>query len=153
MGMLFSLELRVPFFDTAMIDLGMKTSPALKIREHNGHRMEKWILRNAFTGTGLLPDEILWRYKVQYTQGAGCESLGERLAESEISDDELARLRAENPGVVINSKEAAYYFKIFRKTHSQDSVLKSIGIWNGFDFEEERASVHGTMDGSWAPSA
>ena len=153
MGMLFSLELRVPFFDTAMVDLGMKTAPALKIREHNGHRMEKWILRKAFAGTGLLPDEILWRYKVQYTQGAGCESLGERLAESEISDDELARLRAENPFAVINSKEAAYYFKIFRKTHPQDSVLKSIGIWTGFDFEEERASVRGTLDGSWTPGS
>jgi len=153
MGMLFSLELRVPFFDTAMVDLGMKISPDLKIREHNGRRMEKWILRKAFDGTGLLPDEILWRYKVQYTQGAGCEHLGERLAEREISDTELERLRAENPTAVLNSKEAAYYFKLFRKTHRQDSVLKSIGIWTGFDFEEERAPVRGTLDGSWTPAA
>ncbi len=153
MGMLFSLELRVPFFDTALIDLGMKIAPSLKIREHNGHPMEKWILRKAFEGTGVLPNQILWRYKVQYTQGAGCEDLGERLAESEISDEELERLRAENPDAVINSKEAAYYFKIFRKYHPQDSVLKSIGIWTGFDFEEERQAVRGTMDGSWTPAA
>jgi asparagine synthase (glutamine-hydrolysing) len=142
----------VPFFDTGMIDLGMRISPALKIREHHGHRMEKWILRKAFARTGLLPDEILWRYKVQYTQGAGCESLGERLAEREISDEELEKIRAENPAAVINSKEAAYYFKIFRKTHPQDSVLKSIGIWTGFDFAEERAPVRGTLDGSWTPA-
>jgi asparagine synthase (glutamine-hydrolysing) len=152
MGMLFSLELRVPFFDTEMIDLGMKISPALKIRDHNGHRIEKWILRRAFEGTGLLPDPILWRYKVQYTQGAGCEDLGERLAEREISDDKLEQIRAENPTAVINSKEAAYYFTIFRKTHPQDSVLRSIGIWTGFDFAEERASVRGTLDGSWTPT-
>ena len=30
--------------------------------------------------THYLPEEILWRYKVQYTQGAGCEDLGERIA-------------------------------------------------------------------------
>ena len=84
---------------------------------------------------------------VQYTQGAGCESLGERLAESEVSEDEYLRIKAENPGATINSREAAYYFKIFRQFHPQDSVLGSIGIWTGFDFAEERTPVRGTMDG------
>jgi asparagine synthase (glutamine-hydrolysing) len=147
MGMLFSLELRVPFFDVAMVDLAMKIPPELKIREYGEDMIEKWILRKAFADSGYLPDEILWRYKVQYTQGAGCEDLGERLANREISDDEFERLVAENPDAVINSKEAAYYFKLFRKYHPQDSVLKSIGIWTGFDFAEEREKVKGTMDG------
>lgn len=149
MGMLFSLELRVPFLDTAMIDLSSKIPPELKIRQsEDGEGMiEKWILRKAFEGTGYLPEEILWRYKVQYTQGAGCESLGEKLAESEISEDEYQRIKAENPDAIINSREAAYYFKLFRKFHPQDSVLGSIGIWTGFDFAEEREQVQGTVDG------
>lgn len=145
MGMLFSLELRVPFFDTDLIELGMKISPSLKIRQEEGRPIEKWILRKAFEGTDYLPKEILWRYKLQYTQGAGCEHLGERLAESEISDGDLERIRAQNPDAVINSKEAAYYFQIFRRRHPQDSVLKSIGIWTGFDFAEERAKTTGTI--------
>jgi asparagine synthase (glutamine-hydrolysing) len=145
MGMRFSLELRVPFFDTDMIELGMKISPSLKIRERDGRQVEKWILRKAFEGTGLLPDEILWRYKLQYTQGAGCEHLGERLAEKEISDADLERIKGENPTAVINSKEAAYYFQIFRRHHPQDSVLNSIGIWEGFDFSEEREKRTGTI--------
>jgi asparagine synthase (glutamine-hydrolysing) len=147
MGMLFSLELRVPFFDVDMIDLSMKIPPELKIREHDGAKIEKWILRKAFEDTGHLPDEILWRYKVQYTQGAGCESLGEQMAERELSDEDVERIKAENPGAVINSKEAAFYFKIFREFHPQDSILSSLGIWTGFDFEEEREKVRGTMDG------
>jgi len=149
MGMLFSLELRVPFLDVAMVDLAMKIPPELKIRESSdgGEKIEKWILRKAFEGTNYLPDEILWRYKVQYTQGAGCESLGEKLAHSEISEDEYERIKAENPRATINSREAAYYFKIFRKFHPQDSILGSIGIWTGFDFAEEREQVRGTMDG------
>lgn len=146
MGMLFSLELRVPFFDTEMIDLGMKISPTLKIKEENGQQIEKWILRKAFSETGILPEEILWRYKLQYTQGAGCEDLGERLANSEISDSDFERIKAENPNAVINSKEAAYYYQIFRRHHPQDSVLKSIGIWEGFDFAEERESKSGTIE-------
>ena len=146
MGMFFSLELRVPFLDVEMIRLSMKIPPELKIREHDGAKIEKWILRKAFENTGYLPDEILWRYKVQYTQGAGCEDLGERLAEK-MSDDEFEQVKTENPKAVINSKEAAYYFKIFRKYHPQDSILGSIGIWTGFDFAEEREKVKGTMDG------
>lgn len=145
MGMLFSLELRVPFFDIEMVDLGMKIPPELKIREHNGADVEKWILRKAFEGTGYLPDEILWRYKVQYTQGAGGEDFGEKIAESEMTDDEYGQIVAENPDAVINSKEAAYYFKLFKSFHPQKSVLKSIGIWSGFDFPEEKQKVGGTI--------
>ena len=147
MGMLFSLELRVPYLDVEMVDLSMKIPPELKIREHNGAKIEKWIFRKAFEDTNYLPDEILWRYKVQYTQGAGCESLGEKLAHQEISEDEFRQIKAENPKATINSREAAYYFKIFRQYHPQDSILGSIGIWTGFDFAEERERVRGTMDG------
>jgi asparagine synthase (glutamine-hydrolysing) len=147
MGMLFSLELRVPFFDVAMVDLAMKISPRLKIREHEGAKIEKWILRKAFENTNYLPDEILWRYKVQYTQGAGCESLGAKMAEKELSDADVERIRTQHPDAIINSKEAAYYFQIFRQFHPQDSILRSIGIWTGFDFAEERQPVQGTVDG------
>jgi asparagine synthase (glutamine-hydrolysing) len=146
-GMLFSLELRVPFLDTDMIDLSMKIPSELKIRENNGAKIEKWILRKAFEKSGYLPQQILWRYKVQYTQGAGCESLGEKLAEQEVKDDEYERIKAENSDAVINSKEAAFYYKIFREFHPQDSILGSIGIWTEFDFEEERNRVKGTVDG------
>ena len=144
-GMYFSLELRVPFLDVAMIDLAMKIDPTLKIRNFQEKRIEKWILRKAFEGTGYLPDEILWRSKVQYTQGAGCESIGQQLAEQEIDHEEFQRIKDQNPGAIINSREAAYYYKIFRQFHPQDSILKSIGIWQGFDFDEERKKVQGTV--------
>jgi asparagine synthase (glutamine-hydrolysing) len=64
-----------------------------------------------------------------------------------MSDDEYECIKAENPKATINSKEAAYYFKVFRQFHPQDSILGSIGIWTGFDFAEEREKVRGTMDG------
>ncbi len=145
MGMYFNLELRVPFLDVDMIELAMQIPAGEKIKlQEDGSKIEKWIFRRAFAGTGLLPDDILWRYKVQYTQGAGCESLGEKLAQKEISDEELARLQHDHPQAVITSKEAALYFKIFRRFHPQDSILKSIGIWTGFDFAEERSKVSGT---------
>lgn len=147
MGMFFSLELRVPFLDVAMVDLSMKIPPELKIREHNGVKIEKWILRKAFEDTNYLPDDILWRYKVQYAQGSGCESLGEKIANKEMSEDEFEKIKTENPKATINSREAAYYYKIFRKFHPQNSILGSIDIWTGFDFAEEKEKVKGTIDG------
>ena len=66
-----------------------------------------------------------------------------------MSDDEYERIVAENPQATLNSREAAYYFRLFRKYHPQDSVLDSIGIWTGFDFAEEREKVRGTMDGEF----
>ena len=146
MGMDFSLELRVPFLDVEMIDLGMQIPPELKIREHNGAKIEKWILRKAFEDTDYLPKRFCGGIKYNIPRGAGCEDLGERLA-NRMSDEEFAEIKARHPGAVINSKEAAYYFKIFRKYHPQDSILGSIGIWQGFDFEEERKKVRGTVDG------
>ncbi len=144
-GMLFSLELRVPFLDVRMIDLAMRISPRLKIKKSHEERIEKWILRKAFEGTDYIPEEILWRYKAQYTQGAGCEQLGEKLAHLEISDKEYREIKRDNPQASINSREAAYYFKIFRRFHPQDSILPSIGIWKGFDFDEERQQISGTV--------
>jgi asparagine synthase (glutamine-hydrolysing) len=64
-----------------------------------------------------------------------------------MTDEDVERIKAENPHAIINSKEAAYYFKVFRGFHPQNSILGSIGIWTGFDFEEERERVRGTMDG------
>ena len=64
-----------------------------------------------------------------------------------VDEEEYRRIKAENPKAAINSREAAYYYKIFREYHPQDSILGSIGIWTGFDFAEEREQVRGTMDG------
>lgn len=146
-GMYFSLELRVPFLDVAMIDLAMKIPPQFKIDRSGEAPVEKWILRKAFEGTGYLPDDILWRYKVQYTQGAGCESLGQSLAEKELTEEQYQRLRRENPQAMLDSREAAYYYEVFRRFHPQESILGSIGIWKGFDFDEERQRVLGTIGG------
>ena len=77
--------------------------------------------------------------------GLYSESLGEELAKKQISWDEYEQIKADNPQATINSPEAAYYYKIFRQFHPQDSILDSIGIWRGFDFDEEREQVHGTI--------
>jgi asparagine synthase (glutamine-hydrolysing) len=70
MTMAHGLEARVPFLDTAMIALAARIAPDLKMRSHkDGGATEKWILRRAFSD--LLPDDIVWRDKLQFDQGSG----------------------------------------------------------------------------------
>ena len=67
------LESRTPFLDRQLVDYvrRLPTSmfmPSLPTKEREG-RPEKWMLRKAFEGTGLLPDEILWRRKEAFSDG------------------------------------------------------------------------------------
>ncbi|MEZ5668708.1 MAG: asparagine synthase-related protein [Alphaproteobacteria bacterium] len=73
MTMAHGLEARVPFLDTAMIALGLSLPTGWKLMPGSGRRIEKWILRKAFAD--MLPDDIVWRDKLQFDQGSGFADL------------------------------------------------------------------------------
>ena len=60
-------------------------------RPVQGVQVEKWILRSAFAGTGLLPDAVLWRKKEAFSDGVSgpqklwYQEIQERLITSLIS--------------------------------------------------------------------
>jgi asparagine synthetase B (glutamine-hydrolysing) len=58
------LELRVPFLDKQVVEVGMTIDQTLKVSEP-----EKKVLREQFIG--LLPDEILWRQKNGMSDAVG----------------------------------------------------------------------------------
>ena len=60
------LEVRVPFLDKYFTSYYLSL-PADHRQPQNG--VEKHFLRSAFNGTGLLPDEILWRPKEAFSDG------------------------------------------------------------------------------------
>ena len=65
--MAWGVEPRVPFLDPTFMDVAMGIDATQKM-VRNG-RIEKHILREAFKG--VLPDEILWRQKEQFSDGVG----------------------------------------------------------------------------------
>ena len=90
---------------------------AIEMRDKmcNDKRSEKYVLRKAFEG--LIPDEILWRQKEQFSDGVGyswIDSLVE-LANSTITDNEMEeskiRYSFNTPKKISNSK-IKYTFKI-----------------------------------------
>jgi asparagine synthase (glutamine-hydrolysing) len=66
------LEPRTPFLDKEFV----ATAKALptNLRRPGDKHCEKWVLRRAFDGTGLLPDEILWRRKEAFSDGVSSKT-------------------------------------------------------------------------------
>ena len=60
------MELRVPFLDQSFVAyyLGL---PSADRQPKKG--AEKYLIRKAFDGHGLIPDEILWRGKEAFSDG------------------------------------------------------------------------------------
>jgi len=60
------LEARTPFGDHRFIKLYMSIDPALRMPK-NG--CEKYLLRKAFSGKNIIPEEVLWRPKEAFSDG------------------------------------------------------------------------------------
>ena len=59
------LEPRTPFLDKHFVN----TYLSIPIQHRRHHSIEKFMLREAFSGTHLLPDEIIWRKKEAFSDG------------------------------------------------------------------------------------
>jgi len=61
------IECRVPFLDAEVVKYGMNLRPEDKIPK----KIEKYLIRQAYAGSGLLPEDIMWRQKEQFSDGVG----------------------------------------------------------------------------------
>jgi asparagine synthase (glutamine-hydrolysing) len=107
-----SIVAHVPFLDPQVVECALGIPARLKLH-HNGGAVEKWILRKALED--LLPDEILWRPKSKFWEGAGVQDFLAEYAEKEVSDHDFNRERRLSNGWILNSKEELYYFRVFRE--------------------------------------
>lgn len=128
--MAFEVEPRVPFLDKDVLEFGMRIHPDLCLR--NG--VEKWILRKAFEG--MLPEEIVWRQKEQFSDGVGygwIDALRDR-ANVVVSDEMYANAERVYPYNPPQTKEAYWYRMIFEQIFSSPkfatTVQKWIPTWN-----------------------
>jgi asparagine synthase (glutamine-hydrolysing) len=109
------LEARVPFSDTEFVNTYMSINPSLRV-SHS--RIEKYLLRKAFSEDNLLPNEVLWRYKEAFSDGVSkpersWHNVIKEYIDKVITDEEFQQ---ESGKFSINtppSKEAYYYRKVF----------------------------------------
>lgn len=127
--MAWGVEGRVPFLDKEFIDIAMSLNPSdkMNIRLPDGkQRMEKWILRKAFED--MLPEEICWRQKEQFSDGVGYNWIDtlKKMTEEKISDAEFARRENRFPVNPPKTKEEYYYREIYSKLFPSDSAAKVV---------------------------
>ncbi len=120
----WGVEARVPFLDREFLDVAMGFDAAHKMIAEG--RMEKHVLRQAFTG--YLPDEILWRQKEQFSDGVGyswIDSLKD-FADREVTGGELERAAYRFPINTPLTKEAYLYRSIFERHFPGDHTVAMV---------------------------
>lgn len=118
----FKLEGHLPFMDMAVSELAFSIPISWKLKEK---KVEKWVLRQAFAEE--LPEEIVWREKMKFFEGAGSQDLLARRAEESITDEEFDKERFPAPGFTLRSKEELMYYRIYREYFPYRMLLDTIG--------------------------
>ena len=121
----WGVEGRVPFLDKEFIDVAMGLNPVDKmcIRLGDGkQRIEKWILRKAFED--LLPAEICWRQKEQFSDGVGYSWIDtlKEMTSRKVSDAQFAQREKRFPVNTPVTKEEYYYREIFASLFPSESA-------------------------------
>ncbi|HTO21606.1 MAG TPA: asparagine synthase-related protein [Spirochaetia bacterium] len=111
MGMAHGLEVRVPFLDLGMVRYAHRLP--LDLVRPRQDRPEKWLLREACRG--LVPDSILGRRKLKFSEGAGSSGLGARIAEETIDERTFGSQKRVPGALPLRSREELYYYRIWRE--------------------------------------
>ncbi len=109
------ISLRTPFLDKKIVEYAKLIPPELKVREENGKKYGKWILRKTFDN--MLPQSIVWRDKDAMQDGSGTNGLthffNSLIPDSIFSEKIKNYLKEEQ--IELLSKEALYYYEIYRR--------------------------------------
>lgn len=106
LGEEFGIEVSQPYLEPAVVNLALSIPPELKIREENGVRMGKWVLRKAFER--YLPSEVCWQSKRPIEVGSGFARLREHISHLLTDADWEAPVR-------FISCDQPYYYRLYRQ--------------------------------------
>lgn len=122
-----SIEARVPFSDTEFVEFVMNIAPELKENKYN---MGKYLLRKAFDGMNILPNEILFRDKAAFSDAVGhgmvdyFQQMANELYTDEEFDAKSSKYKVNKPV----SKEGLMYRELFDELFkAQEHVI--CGYW------------------------
>lgn len=127
--MCHGIEGRVPFLDTALIELAQTIPPEFKLaKASDGKLVEKWILRKACED--LLPSEIVWRDKEQFDEGSGTLDLLSESLETLSSGLDIDDYIASHPEHHLRSAEECCYHKLLTGVFSNPRpIMDNVARW------------------------
>jgi len=116
-GKHLGIKIESPFLNQKIVEIANQMPANLKVKEENGTRYGKWILRKTIEKH--IPEQIVWRKKSPMQEGAGTVGLT-NLFESIINEEKYVEKKLtieKNDQVIIRSRESMYYYEIFRKLY------------------------------------
>ncbi|MFQ5940882.1 MAG: asparagine synthase-related protein [Nitrososphaerales archaeon] len=114
-GKQIGLDIKTPYLDKEFLEFAKRIPISLKVREIDGVKWGKWILRSCFES--YITKDVAWRKKMPLEEGAGINVFAERF-NSTISDSDFSekvKYYASHDSVRIRDKEHLYYYTIYRK--------------------------------------
>ncbi len=120
----WGVEGRVPFLDKEFLDVAMRLNPEAKMCP--GKTIEKRLVREAFAD--LLPEEIVWRQKEQFSDGVGYSWIDtlKRITSEAVSDEQMAHAADRFPVHPPQCKEEYYYRSIFAELFPSESAARAV---------------------------
>ena len=121
------LEARTPFLDKTFVRYYLSIPPELKVF-NSKDRIEKHLLRKAFDNGTYLPDDVLWRRKVAFSDGVSSQKKSwhkiiQNYVDSKISDEEFFKAKDSFSHCPPLLKESYYYRKLFESFYPNSEKL------------------------------
>ena len=113
----------MPFLDPEMVQYALAIPVRWKIR--GPESIEKWPLRKGLEE--MFPDDVIWREKAKFWEGAGSANIIEEHAKVVISDIEFEEERDLSKDFRVRSKEELLYYRIFKGFFGNKVPLIEIG--------------------------
>ncbi|NCA77897.1 MAG: asparagine synthase [Alphaproteobacteria bacterium] len=115
------LMAHVVFADPQLFDFAFRIPSVLKLKSG----IEKWILRKSVEG--MLPENIVWRPKTKFWEGAGVEELISDYASAKVTDSDFKAERNLENGWILRTKEELFYYRIFKEQFNKIDNLDWMG--------------------------
>ena len=110
MNLCNSVRVVAPLISGELLNYAMAIPSEYKQKPEGDQKIEKWIFKKAYED--LLPKEIVWRLKQEFSQGSGSADVLPAYFEETVNDDELIKVQNNYP--MVRSKEELNYFQIFK---------------------------------------
>ena len=126
------LEPRVPFLDRGFVQFYLSIPPQTRFHKEN-NQIEKYLIRNAYANTNILPDEVLWRRKEAFSDGVSKQSRSwyqiiEEKIPSTIVDEynQHVQIRGSYQDTIPTTPEQYYYRMLFEESYHMRGASKTI---------------------------
>ena len=144
-----TIEARCPFLDLNLVEYAMNIPVSSKLRKISNSNttkiIEKYILREAFED--MLPNEVIWREKEPFDQGSGGRGIID-VINNLVTEKEVEEMQQKFPYANIQSKEMAYYYKIFRDYFGNIGGKKQFEMFGDYPVMQNNITKRTAISGS-----